>query len=66
VVPTNIAFHQDNVFSANAYNGPWCFMGWEQGTSVSFSQWRAAANVGASRFGQDVKSTHTGASRACA
>ncbi len=40
-------------------------MGWQLGTSVSFNQWRAAANVGAAHFGQDAKSTHTGPSRAC-
>jgi hypothetical protein len=65
VVPNNIAFDQNNVFAANAYNGPWCFMGWQLGTSVGFSQWRAAANAGAAHFGQDAKSTHTGATRAC-
>ena len=65
LVPASIAFHQDNVFSANTYNGPWCFMGWQLGTSVSFSQWQGAANVGQAQFGQDAKSTHTGASWAC-
>jgi Right handed beta helix region len=65
VVPTNITFRQNNVFAANTYKGPWCFMGWQLGTSVGFSQWRAAASVGRAQFGQDAKSTHTGASRAC-
>jgi hypothetical protein len=63
LVPTNIAFHQDNIFSANTYNGPRC-LGWQLGTSVSFSQWRGA-NVANAQFGQDAKSAHTGASWAC-
>jgi hypothetical protein len=65
IVPTAIAFHQNNKFSNNTYNGPWCFMGWEQGTSVDFKQWQAPASVGDKQFGQDAKSVHTGASGSC-
>ena len=64
-VPTNITFNQNNHFVSNTYVGPWCFMGWELGTSVSWNQWRASANVGQHHFGQDAKSTHTGATWAC-
>jgi hypothetical protein len=65
IVPTNIAFHQNNHFASNTYVGPWCFMGWQLGTSVDWSEWRAAANVGNLHFAQDARSTHTGASWAC-
>jgi hypothetical protein len=65
IVPTNIAFHQNNRFYHNTYNGPWCFMGWQLGTSVSWGKWRASASVNDAQFGQDVDSVHTGASRAC-
>jgi hypothetical protein len=65
IVPTNITFHQDNQFTHNTYGGPWCFMGWQQNTSVSFKQWRAAANVASEQFGQDAASVITGATRAC-
>jgi hypothetical protein len=64
-VPTDIAFHQNNKFYDNTYSGPWCFMGWQLGTSVSFGQWQAAASVTESQFGQDAESTHVGASGAC-
>ena len=66
IVPTAIAFHQNNKFYDNKYSGPWCFMGWELGTSVGFTQWRAPANQASSQFGQDAKSVHTGARGACA
>jgi Right handed beta helix region len=65
IVPTAIAFHQDNKFSDNTYSGPWCFMGWELGTSVGFSQWQAAANASSKQFGQDANSVHTGTSGTC-
>ena len=65
LVPTDIAFHQDNRFYGNTYSGPWCFMGWQLGTSVSFKQWQAAASVGKLQFGQDAHSVHSGASRSC-
>jgi hypothetical protein len=65
LVPTAIAFHQDNKFYDNTYSGPWCFMGWELGTSVGFEQWQATASVSGNQFGQDAKSVHTGASGAC-
>jgi hypothetical protein len=64
-VPDDIAFNQGNKFSGNTYSGPWCFMGWEQGTLVNFSQWQAAANIGKQQFGQDAGSTKSGATRAC-
>jgi Right handed beta helix region len=70
VVPTNITYHQNNHFLANTYVGPWCFMGWQLGTSVGWNQWRAAPhanNIGQPNqtFGQDAKSKHTGASWSC-
>ncbi len=65
VVPTDITFHQNNKFYENSYSGPWCFMGWELGTSVNFEQWQAAASVSDARFGQDAKSVHTGATGSC-
>jgi len=65
IVPTDIAFHQNNKFYDNTYSGPWCFMGWEQGTLVNFSQWQAAASVSKHQFGQDAGSTKPGASRNC-
>jgi hypothetical protein len=65
LVPTAIAFHQDNKFYDNTYSGPWCFMGWQLGTSVGFGQWQAAASVSGNQFGQDAKSVHTDASGAC-
>jgi hypothetical protein len=66
IVPTNITLHQNNKFYDNTYSGPWCFMGWQLGTSVSFKQWQAAASIGSHQFGQDAKSVLTGASRSCA
>jgi hypothetical protein len=65
VVPADIAFHQGNKFYDNTYNGPWCFMGWQLGTSVSFRQWQAPASVTDNRFGQDADSVHAGASWSC-
>lgn len=61
MVPTDIAYRQHNVFKANTYTGPWCFQGWQEGTSVGWNQWRGglnAANVGNSNqtFGQDAQS----------
>jgi Right handed beta helix region len=65
IVPVNITFRQNNKFYDNSYSGPWCFMGAELGTAVSFAQWRATASVSANHFGQDALSTHTGPSWAC-
>lgn len=68
IVPTNITFHQNNQFRGNTYSGPWCFMAWELGTSVSFKQWQATAkpqSTAPTQFGQDAKSTHTGATSSC-
>jgi len=64
MVPNNIAYHQNNHFVANTYIGPWCFMGWQLGTSVGWNQWRGAfnaTNVGQSNqtFSQDAKSTYS-------
>lgn len=69
-VPSNIAYHQNNHFVSNTYVGPWCFMGWQLGTSAGWARWRSArnaANVGNPNqtFGQDANSTHSGASRSC-
>jgi len=65
IVPTDITFNQDNKFSDNTYSGPWCFMGWQLGTSVSFAQWQATASASDYQFGQDANSTHTGQSGQC-
>jgi hypothetical protein len=40
-VEENIAFHQNNVFSHNTYEGPWQFMVYDQGTVVDTADWRA-------------------------
>jgi hypothetical protein len=61
----NITFHQNNKFEDNTYVGPWCFMGWQLGTSVDWSQWRGPANVNNPHFGQDANSVHSGMSWAC-
>ena len=65
LVPEAISFHQNNKFEDNTYGGPWCFMGWQLGTSVGWTQWRAPASTSNAQFGQDEKSVHTGASWAC-
>jgi hypothetical protein len=69
LVPDHITYDQDNHFTANSYKGPWCFMGWEQGTSISWSQWVSARGSGAggpgTAFGQDSRSTHSGATWKC-
>jgi parallel beta-helix repeat protein len=41
VVPENISDHQNNVFAGNTYNGPWNFVGFNQGDVVTWSQWTA-------------------------
>jgi Right handed beta helix region len=51
VVMDAITFEQDNVWSRNAYVGPWRFMVHGQGTRVSWDSWRAAP------YGQDRHST---------
>jgi hypothetical protein len=69
MIPDDITYHQDNRFTANDYAGPWCFMGWEQGTSVNWSQWVSTKGSDAGKpgtaFAQDSQSTHTGPSRQC-
>lgn len=66
IVPADITFHQDNTFYDNSYSGPWCFMAWQLGTSVSFAQWQAPANQAKDQFGQDAGSALTDAgSRSC-
>src|SRR6185437_14989186 len=60
LVPDAITSHQGNQFADNTYAGPWCFMGWELGTSVDWENWRAPANVDTGQFGQDKGSVHTG------
>jgi len=42
MVPNNIAYHQNNRFQGNTYNGPWKFMIWEQGTIPSWTKWRSS------------------------
>jgi hypothetical protein len=66
IVPANVTFSQHNKFYDNTYSGPWCFMGWQLGTSVSFRQWQAAASVSKRQFGQDATSVDTGTTRSCA
>ncbi len=41
IVPTNIAFFQNNHFESNKYIGPWQFMGWQQGSAMTWNQWRS-------------------------
>jgi Right handed beta helix region len=41
LVPDNLTYHQNNHFQSNRYHGPWQFMIWEQGTTVSWNGWRA-------------------------
>lgn len=65
IVPVDITFRQGNEFSGNDYSGPWCFMGWQQGTAVSFSQWQAPASVAKKQFGQDRGSSYRGPARSC-
>jgi glycosyltransferase involved in cell wall biosynthesis len=36
-----ITLHQGNRFFANVYNGPWQFMGTQQGNVISWQSWRA-------------------------
>jgi hypothetical protein len=75
IVPTNITFNQNNVFSDNTYNGPWAFMAWSQGNidyPVAWAQWTAtvtdkcstAGEISSgtcdSGFGQDAGSTYNG------
>jgi hypothetical protein len=42
MVPDNIVYHQNNHFQSNRYHGPWQFMIWEEGTVVSWYEWRAS------------------------
>ncbi len=39
VVPLNISDNQNNHFANNTYAGPWNFDGFDQGDTVSWSQW---------------------------
>jgi hypothetical protein len=41
-VSQQITFKQDNRFFDNAYNGPWQFMAYQQGTTVSWDTWQDA------------------------
>lgn len=64
VVPENIANNQNNVFSDNTYNGPWSFMGFDQGDTVDWSQWSSGFddwNGSGDHFNaQDAGSTFNG------
>ena len=51
IVEDHITFNQNNVWSANTYNGPWNFMIHAAGNTVSWSTWRS------STYGQDAGST---------
>jgi hypothetical protein len=64
-VPRNISFNQNNQFEDNTYVGPWCFMGWQLGTSVGWSQWHAPVNVSGLQFGQDANSVYSGPNASC-
>jgi parallel beta-helix repeat protein len=62
IVPTNIAVNQNNHFTDNRYHGPWQFMGWQQGSVMTWAQWRSAASwqrlTGSGKaYGQDAGST---------
>jgi len=50
IVENHITFNQDNHFSDNTYNGPWRFMVWSNGETVSWGRWRG-------HFRQDKGST---------
>ncbi len=39
IVPLNISDHQNNIFTANTYAGPWRFDGLNQGDVVTWKQW---------------------------
>ncbi len=53
VVEENITFHQDNLWSHNAYSGPWRFFVYEQGRDVGPGEWQGDP------YGQDRDSTFT-------
>jgi len=62
VVPENISNNQNNVFNDNTYRGPWSFLGFNQGDSVTWTQWTAGfahQNGSNDQFiGQDAGSTY--------
>jgi hypothetical protein len=64
VVPENISNNQDNHFADNTYNGPWNFIGFEQGDTVTSAQWTAGfddQNGSGDHFNaQDAGSTFNG------
>ena len=41
VVPNHIANSQNNHFTNNTYNGPWSFVAFSQGETVTWAQWTA-------------------------
>lgn len=43
-VPSNIANKQNNIFSKNAYQGPWKFSAFVQGDNVDWAQWTNGFN----------------------
>lgn len=62
VVPNDISNYQHDVFSHNAYHGPWSFDGFVLGEQMSWSQWtsgvKSVGGSGDSFHGQDVASTY--------
>lgn len=72
VVPTQLTFFQNNIWSDNGYNGPSSFFAWNQGNSVSWSEWTGKVSTGekcsspaghqsgscTGPFGQDAGSTY--------
>jgi hypothetical protein len=62
VVPENTSNNQHNAFSDNTYSGPWSFVGFNQGDSVTWTQWTAGfadQNGSNDQFtGQDAGSTY--------
>jgi hypothetical protein len=64
VVPENISNHQNNHFRDNTYTGPWRFVGFSQGDTVTAAQWTAGfddQHGSDERFnGQDAGSTFNG------
>jgi hypothetical protein len=68
-VPNNVAFNQNDRFTANSYTGPWRFDAWNQGNHVTQAQWQAPvtdrclsageqqSGACTSGFGQDTGST---------
>jgi len=72
VVPTQLTFFQNNVWSDNTYNGPSTFFAWNQGNQVNWASWTGGVSSDGKcnslseqksgsctgPFGQDTRSTY--------